>query len=74
MDTATSNKTDNKPACAKVIPKGDMHGVCFRKACDNDGATWYNSSTRKYYCKPCAMRIMSYPENAGLLVNRQSET
>lgn len=47
--------------------KGDQGGECNRTRCDNKDAQWFNRSTRKHYCKPCAMRIMSYPENAGLL-------
>lgn len=47
--------------------KGEKHGECARTACNHTNALWWNRSTERYYCKPCARRIMSYPENAGLL-------
>lgn len=37
--------------------KGSYGGWCNRTACDNDAATWYNSSTRAYYCEKCAAEI-----------------
>lgn len=49
------------------VAKGDKHGECNRTVCTNTGANWFNKSTRKYYCKPCALQIMRWPENAGLL-------
>lgn len=42
----------------RMIPapadKGEFNGRCNRSACLNQGANWYNHSTRKYYCKSCA--------------------
>ncbi len=49
--------------------KGQKLGECQRTACRNPHATWYNFSTRNYYCAPCALKIMRWPENHGLLVN-----
>lgn len=37
--------------------KGDLGGECYRTACSNKGANYYNHSTRKHYCKPCALLI-----------------
>jgi hypothetical protein len=34
--------------------KGEWGGECNRGACHNPNATWYNQSTRKHYCTPCA--------------------
>jgi len=38
--------------------KGEFNGLCNRSAClsPND-VTWYNHSTRLYYCKSCAMHL-----------------
>lgn len=52
--------------------KGEKHGVCNRGVCNNPNALWWNKSTRKYYCQPCALKIMSWPENEGLLVREES--
>ena len=54
--------------------KGEKHGTCNRGACNNTNALWWNRSTERYYCKPCARRIMSYPENAGLLTVTEPES
>ena len=35
--------------------KGKYYDVCFRAVCNNEPATWYNHSTREYYCESCAM-------------------
>lgn len=37
--------------------KGDYLGSCNRSACNNDHATFYNHSTRRYYCADCAKLI-----------------
>ena len=38
--------------------KGDKGGQCNRTACTSgQPATWYNKSTRAYYCPRCAHRI-----------------
>lgn len=34
--------------------KGVFGGNCNRTICQQSGATWYNHSTRKYYCPNCA--------------------
>lgn len=34
--------------------KGERGGSCNRSACQQPGAIWFNHSTRKYYCEPCA--------------------
>lgn len=30
---------------------------CARTVCQVDGARWWNSSTKSYYCMRCALRI-----------------
>lgn len=48
-------------------PASDAPVLCARSACRAPGATWWNTSTRAYYCTPCAHRIN---EGApGLCVN-----
>lgn len=37
--------------------KGKFQGNCNRTACQAPGATWYNHSTRLYYCEICAGMI-----------------
>jgi len=34
--------------------------TCHRKVCDNPDPTYYNHSTREYYCGSCAMAIQEY--------------
>ena len=47
-----------------VSDKGDFNGSCNITACQKpNSATWFNHSTRKYYCKSCAMRLNSDPYN-----------
>jgi len=44
--------------------KGSYKEECNLTSCQKpDSATWYNHSTRKYYCKSCAMRLNSDPYN-----------
>lgn len=37
--------------------KGLRNGSCNRTACQAPGATWYNLSTRAWYCGECAGMI-----------------
>lgn len=37
--------------------KGDYNQECNRTACSNQGAKFYNHSTRMYYCRSCAEQI-----------------
>ncbi len=39
---------------SKELIKGDYMGKCNRTACQQSPATYYNHSTRLYYCKECA--------------------
>lgn len=44
--------------------KGDFNGSCNITACQKPAsATWFHHSTRKYYCKSCAMRLNNDPYN-----------
>lgn len=46
------------------MTKGEKNGKCNITRCETgDPATWYNHSTRKYYCKSCAMRLNHDPYN-----------
>ena len=40
--------------------KGIYNEKCNRTDCDNHNATFYNYSTRHYYCPECAKRINEY--------------
>ena len=40
-----------------TTPIGTYGGLCNRSACREEGARWWNTSTRKYYCLLCASRI-----------------
>lgn len=44
--------------------KGRLNGLCNRSACLRPGATWFNTSTRAYYCRPCAQDITSFAKRA----------
>lgn len=37
--------------------KGVKDGNCNRTACQKPGATWFNHSTRKWYCPECAQTL-----------------
>jgi len=37
--------------------KGVEGGNCNRTACQQPGAIWYNTGTRAYYCRNCAITI-----------------
>ncbi len=39
------------------MEKGEFSGECNRIACNLGPATYYNYSTRKYYCCKCALMI-----------------
>ena len=39
------------------MPKGDFLGECNRTACSASPATYFNYSTRKFYCDCCALLI-----------------
>lgn len=40
--------------------KGLLNGRCNRTACQQPGATYFNTSTRAYYCEPCARDITDF--------------
>ncbi len=42
------------------MEKGDYQGECFRTACSNPNAIFYNKGTQKYYCSHCAKKINEY--------------
>lgn len=43
--------------------KGEYAGSCNRRACQKPGATWFNHSTRRYYCANCAWELNNDPFN-----------
>jgi len=45
--------SDLKPAELK----GKFNGNCNITSCQKPGATWWNKSTRKYYCESCALEL-----------------
>jgi hypothetical protein len=42
--------------------KGLKNGSCNRGSCQEPGATFFNRSTKMYYCEDCAAKINSYAE------------
>lgn len=48
----------------KKPDKGKIGGSCNRTACQAPGATWFNTSTRAYYCEPCARDITDFTKRA----------
>lgn len=40
--------------------KGKLRGSCNVTACQRPGAAWFNTSTRAYYCQPCALDITGF--------------
>ncbi len=48
------NKQNYNFMCVK---KGEFSGECNRTACNNKNARFFNHSTTKYYCTPCAQQI-----------------
>lgn len=46
--------------------KGVYGGNCNRTTCQIPGATWFNHSTRTYYCRHCAYEINHYNRSAAL--------
>jgi hypothetical protein len=56
----------------KERPKGSFLGECNRTACNEVGATFYNSSTRKYYCEACAAEINYWSRmDAGIILCKE---
>ncbi len=47
----------NAKAAKKAALKGKQDGNCNVTACQKPGATWWNTSTRAYYCPHCASEI-----------------
>lgn len=44
--------------------KGEHNGICNITRCDNNkDITWFNHSTRKYYCPSCADMLNNDPYN-----------
>lgn len=43
---------------------GEYNGECNRAACSNEGARWYNHSTKKHYCDDCARIINEFNPEA----------
>lgn len=42
---------------------GVLFGVCNRGACESGVATWFNHSTKKFYCAKCAALINEANKN-----------
>lgn len=39
------------------LTKGKYGEICYRTACNNTNAVFYNHSTREHYCPACAKLI-----------------
>lgn len=48
---------ENNSEAIKKELKGKRNGNCNVTACQRPGATWWNTSTRAYYCRSCADEI-----------------
>lgn len=46
--------------------KGEHNQECNRTVCKNENAQFYNHSTRKYYCTPCARLINDANRNDAM--------
>jgi hypothetical protein len=53
-------KNTNEMTTEPESTKGKFNGSCNRTACQKPNATYYNHSTRKYYCKKCANMLNDY--------------
>ena len=52
---APSIQSREEQAPRLAADKGEFGGSCNITRCQRpNSATWYNHSTRKYYCRPCA--------------------
>lgn len=52
----------------KPKAKGEFNGLCNRTSCQSPNeVTWYNHSTRLYYCTDCAMLLNRVNPEAQLL-------
>lgn len=49
-----------------LLPTPPPDQPCRRTACRRPGATWWNTSTRAWYCRDCAASINKF--NPGLCV------
>lgn len=50
--------------------KGVENGNCNRTVCQQPQATWYNESTRAYYCRGCAIEIQQFESNSAFFEKR----
>lgn len=50
------------PAPALKADKGLKNGSCNRTACQEPGASFFNRSTKMYYCEGCAATINSFAD------------
>ena len=46
--------------------KGLYNGECYRTACDNDEAVYYNRVTKQNYCWECAEGINGSAKQSGM--------
>jgi hypothetical protein len=65
MSPSTENMRDGKGCSTPVDPVGAFGGLCNRTACRAPGATWFNTSTRKHYCRRCAGLINRAAQQYG---------
>jgi hypothetical protein len=46
--------------------KGEFGGPCYNAACEHAGAEWYNRSSGRYYCEPCAREVNRLCRDQGM--------
>ncbi len=61
-DFIEKHQLDSDPHNFATMPpvKGELNGLCNRKACLKPGAIYYNHSTKKHYCPSCADMLNDY--------------
>lgn len=64
MDNAAA--TPPSESAPDDLGRKDAGHICARTACRKPEATWWNPSTRAYYCRSCALKINEY--SPGLCV------
>lgn len=50
------------------LPKEELakNPKCYRTVCQNPHGWWWNTSTRRYYCQSCMLKITAWPENENI--------
>jgi len=63
-----TNLLSPMPAAILKADKGFKNGSCNRTACQAPGASFFNRSTKMYYCADCAGAINSFKDTQAYCV------